>query len=146
MVNSSIPHALTLFGGVRFIAWRLKNAFLEESRRGSEEFLELTHLKRPCATLVCQVKSLSNIARLLVSTTFARPGLLPWLPHPPRANLPLNFHARSWSRLTAVDSAKEVERSSQLVIPLNRGRLSQEADHLQVHYRSTHVLVRRDPV
>ena len=59
----AVPQALTLFGGVRLIAWHLRHPALRECRRGLRYFWKcrarLGHspvpgpaLKRPCAILI----------------------------------------------------------------------------------------------
>ena len=61
--QGAVSLALTLLGGVRFIAWRLRHHLLGECRRGPSHFWECRTrlgygpaprptLKRPCATLV----------------------------------------------------------------------------------------------
>ena len=56
-----LPQALTLLGGVRFITWRLRRLFLEECQRSPRHFSSrLTHLKKPCATLVHLVGRRTN--------------------------------------------------------------------------------------
>ena len=49
--QGAVPQALTLLGGIRFIAWRLRRHCLEECRRGSRHFGECPVAcgLRPCA-------------------------------------------------------------------------------------------------
>ena len=66
-----VPQTLTLFGGVRFIAWLMRFPSLGECRRGPRHFWDCrTRLgygpstgptkKRPCATLVRLVGRIAN--------------------------------------------------------------------------------------
>ena len=70
--------ALTLFGGVRLIAWRLRHPSLWECRRGPRHFWECQAclgsglalgptLKRPCAILIRSVDGLTNTATTMAS-------------------------------------------------------------------------------
>ena len=70
------PQALTLLGGVRFIAWRLRRPFLGEWRRGPRHLWECRGclgygpapwptVKRPCATLVHLVEGATNTVDLI---------------------------------------------------------------------------------
>ena len=74
--QGSIPLTLTLLGGVRFIAWRLRRPFLGECRHIWAKPLHLdTPQKRSCATLVRMVGGSTNIVDVLIKKYTISSGL-----------------------------------------------------------------------